>query len=169
MAAVILLLVVAAFLWAGWVLMRNVAKLPERWQWCSAAILVFLIVLETIQWFTGYALAVPMAPLLTVLFGIIAYVLLTFFVWHKRPMAGVIGFSFPLFFIFRPGRGFFILLIVILSVGGFVPEHWGWISPTISYDEVESRGLIGSGTLMHYKIYRSPGWFPLIASELALG
>jgi hypothetical protein len=169
MAAIVLLLVLAAFLWASWVLMGNVAKMPARWQRRSAAVLVFLVVLEIIQWLTGYAVALPMASLFTVLFGIIAYVLLVFFVLHKRPLAGVIGLVLPMFFIFRPNRGLLIALILVLSMGGFVPQRSGWISPTISYDEVQSRGLIGSGTLQHYRIYRSPRFFPMIRKRVSLG
>ena len=166
MAALILLVVVAAFLWAGWVLMRNVAKLPSRWQWSIAAALVFLILLELIQLFTGYALAFPGAPLFTTVFAAIAYVLAVLLLWQKLPLAGIIGLALPLLFI---RRGLFVLLILIGVMGGFLPSRWGRISPTLSYQIVESRGLIGSGKVLQYRLYGNPRWFPLIQKRVRVG
>src|ERR1700742_5127706 len=113
MAAVILLLLVAAFLGAGWVMMRSVAKLSARWQWSVAGILVFLILLEVLQWLTGYALAIPGAPFFTVVFAIIAYVLAMLFLWQKLPLAAVIGLAAPLIFMIYVGRGLLVFLVCI--------------------------------------------------------
>jgi len=166
MAALILLVVVAAFLWASWVLMRNVAKLPTRWQWSIAAALVFLILLEVMQLFSGYALAIPGAPFFTVVFAVIAYVLAMFFLWQKLPLAGIIGLALPLVFI---RRGLLVVLLLIVATGGFLPSGWGRISPTLSYQIVESRGMIGRGTVLQYRLYRNPRWFPLIQKRVRVG
>jgi hypothetical protein len=165
----ILLLIVAGFLWAGWALMRSVAKLAPRRQWGSAAILLLFILLEAVQWFAGYTLAIPMAPLLTMVFGIIAYILGVFLLCLKSPAAAAIGITVPLFFIvFLVGRGF-ILLVLFVGMEGFVPDDWGRVSPTLSWQTFRGHAPIGGSAFEGYKIYRNPAWFPLIQKKVTNG
>jgi hypothetical protein len=169
MVALIGLVVLAAFLWASWVLMRSVAALSGRWQWGSAALLVLLIFLEWVQWDTGYALAIPMAPILTLVFGFVAYVLSMFLLWHKNRLAALIGLAVPLFFFFRLGRGLIIVLLVIAGTSGLMPDHWGRISPTLSYQTAPTHALIGGAAFEQYRIYRNPRGLPLMQKRIRNG
>ena len=169
MVALILFVVLAAFLWAGWALMRSVALLSARWQWGSAALLAFLMFLEGVQWYAGYALAMPMAPLLTMIFGLISYVLGLFLLWYKNRAAALIGFAVPLYFIFRLGRGLIVILLLLVGMGGFLPDKRGRISPTLSYQTARAHALIGGAAFEQYRIYRNPRWFPLMQKRITTG
>jgi hypothetical protein len=169
MVALILIVVLALFLWASWVLMRSVATLSARWQAGSTALLVFLISLELLQWGTGYALAIPLGPVLTLIFGLVAYVLSMFLLWHKNRVAAFIGLALPLFFVIRLGRGLMVVLVLLAATSGLMADHAGRISPTLSYQTARGHALIGGAVFEQYRILKNPRWFPLMQKRIRTG
>jgi hypothetical protein len=169
MVTLILCVVLAAFLWASWILMRSVATMSTRWQAGSAALLLFLISLEVLQWRTGYAWAIPLAPILTMIFGLMAYVLGMFLLWHKNRAVAVIGIAVPLFFLLNLGRGLIVILLVLVGTGGFIPDKLGRISPTLSYQTAQAHAVIGGTRFEQYGIYRNPQRFPLMQKRIRTG
>jgi hypothetical protein len=172
MASMILLLVIAGSLWAGWILMRRVARMPARRVWGVVGILLLLILLELAQRVTGCVLAIPGSSSYTPASAGIAGILLLFLLWHKSRIAGSIAFAIlfavPFILLLHFGRGLVVLLIVWLGTGGgWLPPASGRVTPAISYEVENETGLIGDSRFNVDVFYRNPGWFPLIHKEFA--
>jgi hypothetical protein len=165
--------ILLALLWAGWVLVRKISELSARWQWGIAGCFLLMILLGVVQILTGYTVALPMAPVLTPVLAFVAYILGIFLLCHKSRIAAATGIIIPavllLSTLVRLGRGLVVVLVVILAMGGFVPIAYGRISPRLSYQIVERRGLINDTPMDEFTIYRNPRWFPLMQKRVARG
>jgi hypothetical protein len=81
---------------SSWLLMRKIALLRARWQFCVAAPSVCLILLVPVQFISGYSLASVWGLLVAV--ACFANVLLMFLLWHKSRDAFVVGLMISLSF-----------------------------------------------------------------------
>lgn len=160
------LVVLALLLWAAWLLMRRVARLPVGWQLTIAALLLVPILLELIECCTGYALTSPWAPLCVFLLAVVAWPLAMFLLWHKSRIAAGAGLALAAVLLFLDYQPAVVLFVVVLGTQQITPIGQGRISPTASYRIVLRHSLWGATPFYAYAIFKNPRWLPLFQKEV---
>jgi hypothetical protein len=148
---------------SSWLLMRKIASLRARWQFCVAAPSVCLILLVPVQFISGYSLASVWGPLIVIAVACFANVLLMFLLWHRSRDAFVVGLMISLSFWAGSFIGCLVLLAGLVGNSSTILAAEGRISPIASYRVVQYPGIWGGATQTYtYEIYENPRWLPLV-------
>lgn len=167
MIGILLLGFLVELLYYSWILMRKVASLDTRWQFCVAALPICLILLVPIQFFSGYSLASVWGQLIIVAVACFANVLLMFLLWHKSRTTFIEGLAVSVSFWIGSYFGCFAVLLTAVGNASTVPAAEGRISPIASYRVVQDLGIWGGVPQSYtYEIYRNPRWLPFVWKEV---
>jgi hypothetical protein len=167
MIGLLVLGILACLLWAAWFLMRQLASHGTRWQLRVAPVLIFPIVMEVVQHYSGYTLASVWGPSIILSSAFFSYLLLMFLLWDSNRIVSIFGLVLPVAYLASNFVGWLLVAAMVLSNVSTEPVKQERISSTIFYRVVRYAGVWGGATPPYtYEIYENPRMLPLFWKEV---
>lgn len=170
MIGLLLLGFLGVLLSSTWLLMRKVATLNARWQYCIATPLVGLILLALIQLFSRYSLASAWGPLVIPAAACFAVVTLMFMLWQTNRKAFYVSLVVTFSFVAGGCLSWFVILVTFLGDASAIQAAEGRISQIASYRIVQNLSIWGGAPPTYsYEIYENPRSLPFVWRKVADG
>jgi len=164
-----LLVLAVLFALSGvWVYLRKARKRQLMRRISVVLLLLFLMILEPIQYLTEYSVSLSFGPVLILALSLGACLLQEILVWRESRVFGLAEIpgllaSLALFvaLFFSSGSIFDLAGTASLS-----PLMSGRLSPVLSYRITAAQSIIGGAKFYRYEIYTNPLRFPLVQRRI---